>query len=162
MLFETECTQARKLDALFKDMDNARQAEAPNAFFTTLELGIATLATKLSLFLQGGFAEEVLESLIQVNQGFLRCAFADFVHIGKLGGFESIEFFMQITSRWHAISSSAGFLFASQPPIVGFPRASSVFEASRDLLISQVELNLVATRDLHEASSAFITCSTHC
>src|SRR5258708_4152774 len=58
MLLETEGAQARKLDALFTDMDSPRQAEAPQAFFPTLDLGIATPATKLALFLQGGLAEE--------------------------------------------------------------------------------------------------------
>jgi hypothetical protein len=73
--------------------------------------------------------EEVSEGLIKVAEGFLGGAFGDFVHPGKLGLLELIQFAMQVHSRLGFASGSVSGDFSLEAPVVGEACAASVFVA---------------------------------
>src|SRR6266849_1660704 len=81
---------------------------------------------ELALLFAFGFAKKMREGIVQIDQSLLWRAFADLIHIGEFGGFQGVQFFMELLCIGHGQASGTSFLLASQPPVKCFSRTAAM------------------------------------
>jgi hypothetical protein len=102
-------------------------------------------------------AKEMLEGSIQIAQGFLRRAFRDLTHPGKLGFLQAVELAVQIDCRGGFLSGLMGGDLALQSPIVGKARRTGMAYAGGSLLVVQIQFGLEGPQDHHRTIVLQIT-----